>query len=602
MSSLFLYLIKVTACSLLFYGYYLLALRNKRFHQWNRYYLLGATLLSAIIPLLHIPFVPDDSTRGGLITYTSRVLEVRDNWLPMVTITPERSFSVADYAAGAYVLGILLLLFRLVLGLRRMIRLIRQHEKIHFADYILVPSAGSSGPYSFFRYICWDTAVEEDSDEGRHMLRHELAHVREKHSADKLFMELACALFWCNPVFHLFRKELSLVHEFIADEKATGQEAPAAYAACILLQPFGHAPELFSNTFFHPPVKRRLRMLLRPSGNGRAYLRRLLVIPLLAVVAVLFSFTQYPGLQVTLTKVTGATSGNMLFPDEPAAAMPADTVPDAKKPAAQRVPPPPPPAPSQKSKTPPPPPPAPPRQKDSRGFDTSRNALYTFVQKMPEFPGGDKAMMNYLREHVRYPAEAREENIQGTIIVQFIVSPDGSLSNIKTIGAHKGGGLEEEAVRIVKTMPRWQPGIQDNKPVRVQYALPIRFMLQASGPARSAADSSRNGPAANKVYTFVEKMPAFPGGDEALMHYLRDHIHYPDVAREKNIQGTVVVQFIVGTDGSLSHVHTVEKPKGGGLEEEAIRVVQAMPRWQPGSQDGKLVVVQYSLPVRFLLQ
>ena len=109
-------------------------------------------------------------------------------------------------------------------------------------------------------------------------------------------------------------------------------------------------------------------------------------------------------------------------------------------------------------------------------------------------------------------------------------------------------------------------------------------------------------PEPNKIFTFVEQMPEFPGGESALMKYLSTHIHYPAVARENGIQGTVVVQFVVNTDGSIQDVKTVGAKKGGGLEEEAVRVVTGMPKWKPGRQNGRSVRVQYSLPVRFVLQ
>lgn len=106
----------------------------------------------------------------------------------------------------------------------------------------------------------------------------------------------------------------------------------------------------------------------------------------------------------------------------------------------------------------------------------------------------------------------------------------------------------------------------------------------------------------NKVFQFVEQMPSFPGGENALMRYLHDHIRYPAVARENGIQGTVVVQFVVNTDGSIVDVKAVGQKKGGGLEEEAVRVVKGMPKWTPGKQNGRSVRVQYSLPIRFKLQ
>src|SRR5699024_6592351 len=121
----------------------------------------------------------------------------------------------------------------------------------------------------------------------------------------------------------------------------------------------------------------------------------------------------------------------------------------------------------------PPPPPAPPHKKQP--FDPSKT--YSFVEKMPQFKGGRDSLMSYLSRNIKYPKKARENNIQGTIVVKFIVHKDGSISDVKTIGKKKGGGLEQEAVRVVKEMPKWIPGEKDGKKVRVEYSLPIRFTL-----------------------------------------------------------------------------------------------------------------------------
>lgn len=109
-------------------------------------------------------------------------------------------------------------------------------------------------------------------------------------------------------------------------------------------------------------------------------------------------------------------------------------------------------------------------------------------------------------------------------------------------------------------------------------------------------------PSPDKVFTVVEQMPSFPGGENALMKYLRDHIRYPAVARENGIQGMVTVQFIVGPDGTIRDVKAVGATKGGGLEEEAIRVVKGMPKWKPGRQNGRAVTVQFNLPIDFTLR
>jgi protein TonB len=109
-------------------------------------------------------------------------------------------------------------------------------------------------------------------------------------------------------------------------------------------------------------------------------------------------------------------------------------------------------------------------------------------------------------------------------------------------------------------------------------------------------------PVTDRVFTYVQQMPSFPGGQAALMQYLRNHIRYPDIARENGIEGLITVEFIVGPDGTIRDVTTVGAKKGGGLEEEAIRVVSDMPKWTPGRQNGRAVTVQFMLPISFMLK
>ncbi|WPQ64882.1 TonB family protein [Chitinophaga sancti] len=109
-------------------------------------------------------------------------------------------------------------------------------------------------------------------------------------------------------------------------------------------------------------------------------------------------------------------------------------------------------------------------------------------------------------------------------------------------------------------------------------------------------------PAKEEIFTFVEQPPTFPGGEEALAKFLSKNIHYPRVAQENAISGTVFVQFVVDSEGNIKDVKTVGAAKGGGLEEEAIRVVKIMPKWKAGKQNGRQVSVQFNLPIRFTLQ
>ncbi len=102
--------------------------------------------------------------------------------------------------------------------------------------------------------------------------------------------------------------------------------------------------------------------------------------------------------------------------------------------------------------------------------------IFTVVEDMPQYPGGDEARIKFLIDNMRYPQTAKDNGIQGTVYITFIVETDGSVSDVKVLRG-MGSGLEEEAMRVVKLMPKWKPGMQSGKAVRVQYNMPIRFTL-----------------------------------------------------------------------------------------------------------------------------
>jgi protein TonB len=109
--------------------------------------------------------------------------------------------------------------------------------------------------------------------------------------------------------------------------------------------------------------------------------------------------------------------------------------------------------------------------------EVSEQEIFTVVESMPEFPGGPQAMMEFIARNMRYPPMARESGIQGRVFVNFVVEPNGSVSNVNVLRGI-GGGCDEEAIRVVESMPRWTPGRQRGKAVRVSFNLPVRFTLQ----------------------------------------------------------------------------------------------------------------------------
>jgi periplasmic protein TonB len=103
--------------------------------------------------------------------------------------------------------------------------------------------------------------------------------------------------------------------------------------------------------------------------------------------------------------------------------------------------------------------------------------IFTIVEDMPSFPGGEEALFKYLGQNIKYPQLAKEAGITGKVYVNFVVDKDGNVTDVKVLRGI-GGGCDEEAIRVVKNMPKWSPGKQRGKPVKVSYNLPIRFSLK----------------------------------------------------------------------------------------------------------------------------
>lgn len=553
------YLVKVIVCSGILYAYYHLALRNNRFHQWNRFYLLAITVLSLVVPLLRIPLSFTGAEAPDIYVYTAQVATLREQvFTATAPETPQFSLTALLYG-----IVIALMTARIGRGYFKIWQLVRTGRIEPLRPYRLVLSKHIAAPFSFFRFIFWNSGVSAATPEGRQMLRHEIVHLQENHSTDKLFMEIVTAVCWINPFFHLIKRELSLVHEFIADKHSVENGDVAAYAQTILHAALQAGPSFhLTNNFSHQPIKRRIFMLTQSRTLRFSYLRRALIVPVALLI--------FGSLAFVTDEKMDRLSENLNIPvPQPEILLPsastADTTPVKKLPEP----------------------------------DISKEEIFTFVEQPPSFPGGDDALNKYLSSNIRYPKEALQQKIGGTVFVSFIVMKDGRVLFVKTVGAKKGGGLEEEAMRVVKKMPMWTPGKQNGRHVNVQFNLPIRFTL---APPPPPAPGKGKGPDKDGVFTFVEQPPSFIGGDNELNKFLATNIRYPSEATKKNVQGTVFVSFVVDRAGAVKNVKTVGAPKGGGLEEEAIRVVKAMPDWTPGKQDGQTVAVQFNLPIRFSLQ
>lgn len=224
--------------------------------------------------------------------------------------------------------------------------------------------------------------------------------------------------------------------------------------------------------------------------------------------------------------------------------------------------------------------------------------VYTVVEKQPEFPGGLQTMWDYLQANANYPDAAQKAGVKGLVFLSFIVWKDSRISDV-TVLKGLGSGCDEEAVRVIKAMPRWAPGSQDGKPLNVKYNLPVSF-----GVPYPTIDNitEKSQPAPKLEHLFGghdETQPEFPGGSKALMRYIQDNVRYPEAARQAGITGRVFTSFIIDTAGYISQIQVL-KEIGYGCDEEAVRLINGLPRWKPGTMSGRgVVAVKYNLPIDF---
>lgn len=259
-----------------------------------------------------------------------------------------------------------------------------------------------------------------------------------------------------------------------------------------------------------------------------------------------------------------------------------------------------------------------------------KGKIYPSSNPLPRFSQG--ILQNYIHKHVVYPEQAKQQKIEGKVVMGFVVEVDGKIGNV-TIVKSSNKVFNDAAIHCIKTLPEFKPGLIDGKPVRVQMYVAVPFSLKPlpeqkeepiieeliATPDVEVVEGDQNGvddimvappdepppppsetssvePA--EVFTFVEQMPEFPGD---LNEYLRKYLIYPADAREKGIQGKVIVQFIIESNGFISGVKIL-RGNASALNDEALRVVKAMPNWKPGKQNGRAVAVRYTLPITFALK
>ncbi|WP_308549648.1 M56 family metallopeptidase [uncultured Parabacteroides sp.] len=574
----FAYFLKVNVAFILLYAFYRLFFYKDTFFKLRRTILLAFFGVSLLYPLMNIQdWIREQEPMVEVIQMYSAIL-------PETTITPgnvpETNWHDLLLSGVSYLYwgGVIALLLRFLVQLGSILLLARQSEvalirnvRVHLLDK-------PAGPFSFFRLVFLHPGShsEKEIDE---ILTHECTHVDQWHSIDVILCELVCIICWVNPFVWLLKREVRHNLEYLADDTVleSGYDSRSYQYHLLGLAHTNKSAASLSNNFNMLHLKNRISMMNKKRSRSIGRTKYLIFIP---VVGALLILSNVDALARITDELAESTFADVLLPD---AILPF--------PVASHV------APGEKREE------YVLSEEGAEAVKRARNQIFTVVEVMPEFPGGQGALLKFLKTNVKYPESAMKEGIEGRVSCSFVVGKDGVISDAEVIRG-VSPALDEEALRVVNSMPVWSPGKQRGEAVNVKYTVPVTFRLsggEKKTSSRIAKRQIKEIDTSGRIFTVVQHMPEFPGGQALLLKYLATRIKYPVIAQENGIQGRVSCSFVVDTDGSLKDIKVV-RGIDPSLDKEAVRVIREMPKWNPGVQNDMAVAVKYTVPVTFRLQ
>ena len=603
----FAYLLKVNVAFVLFYAFYRLFFYKDTFFKLRRAILLAFFGLALFYPLLNIQdWVRQQEPIADVIYMYSAML-------PEATAKADAAASVDWYgwllgSLGFIYWGIVAFLCgRFLVQLSSILWLAHTSERVVIHETPVYALRKAAGPFSFFRMVFLHPESHSDKETDE-ILTHECTHVSQWHSIDVILSEMMCMACWFNPFVWLLKREVRHNLEYLADNTViqSGYDSKSYQYHLLGLAHHQSVTTLY-NSFNVLHLKNRIMMMNKKRSPGIVRTKYLIFIPLVGILMLLSNIEAVARLTVRLANeatVSNAmvTATGILVDETGQPLIGASvvvkggkerTITDRKGAFSLEVP-----ANailrcSYQGR----------ESQEVLAADMTNNThlslsskscemneqVFTVVEKMPSFPGGDAELLKYIATNIKYPKESQDNGEQGRVICSFIVGRDGSVNNPEVLRGVTPL-LNEEAVRVINTMPRWNPGMQRGKAVAVKYTVPITFRLKS--PVEEAKE---------ETLTVVDVMPQYPGGDRELLKFIAQSIKYPTDAQEAGVQGRVICSFVVDKKGNIVEPKII-RGIDPSLDAEALRVIGMMPRWTPGRQYGKAVRVLYTVPITFRLQ
>lgn len=415
------------------YLVYKIFLADKHQHAFNRMVILSLYVLSLILPFFVIWWLGDLSSiyrsgsgnaQGiGLLAIDPNDLQGGNAMMTSSHLKGLSATTVTLITVG-YLAGLAVLLLYSLAGAVTLYRYMSRGEEMTVDGYRLkIIDRQDISPFSWRQSVVISRKDLEES--GDMILTHECRHIKLRHWSDMVLAQIVICIQWFNPAAWALRRELKVIHEYQADEAVLESGAdPKEYQMLLVRKAAGPHLQIFADGLSHSKLKKRVTMMYKQKTSFAHRLGALLIVPAVAAGCAL----------TAIPSVAGVLES---FAETPA-------VSEAQAPAA----------------------------KDRE--------VYTAVEEMAEFPGGMTELMKFLSSNIRYPEEAFKQDIQGRVIVRFVVEKDGSIGDISIL---KGVDpmLDKEALRVVEEMPKWKPGKVKGEPVASFFNLPVSFKITSTG-------------------------------------------------------------------------------------------------------------------------
>ena len=542
MGLFFIYSLKVALCLTAFYLVYKLLLSRETFFGFNRAVLLGIIGVSLLLPLVRFTVESAPEPVGGFVIVEDIVMQA------VAADAPAFSLTAASVCFAIYIIGVAFFAGREALSLlclRRMLRGGRVVSRDGGVKTVVVKADVS--PFSWMGNIV--VSEKDYRDNPEYILLHERAHIAGRHSWDILLCDVLIVFQWFNPAAWLLKAELQSVHEYEADRRVLSSGVNAAdYQLLLIRKAVGDKLFSMANNLNQSSLKKRITMMLKKKSNPWSRARMLVAVPVAAVAVVAFATPKAESLsnviesesEALVSKVMPAVKAQADGASQVATEMSAADAAPVKAEAEVQP----------KADAP---------EAVAPGDD---DKVYDIVEQQPQFPGGSSAMAKWLGDNIKYPAEAAKNNIQGRVIVQFVVGSDGTVGGAKIM---RGVDplLDQEALRVINAMPKWTPGKHDGKPVAVKYTISVTFRQDGG-----AADGKAQPEGLKGHVVKINGIDYVPAGTQTMKlegspYYIVDGKHVEDIS---NLAPNNVEQINVYKDAKHTTDKYGEAAKNGVIE------------------------------------